>query len=325
MNYTRKYNPKGKRAIITGGARGIGYEFAEQLLSAGARVCISDINVKIGEEAAENLREEYGVEKDWVHFAKCNVTIKHDWVKLWDEAEQVLGGKIEILCNNAGVPRLAGIDLNLSVMAIGATMGITYAVERMSISRGGKGGRIITTASAAGLIKYAEGGLVVGGYSVSKTGNVVLTRMFPDFKPRPSDDGIKAYAICPTVVPTDLNIGEAGVEDKKEAMRIFAKMARERNAGMRMLVKEEVGEAMMHSLHRDVDGACYFVNPMGITEVPDIEVVTIATLMLTGRIAAALGFRDLSARSVCLIQFCIMYAAFYLMRSVFSALLGLIF
>ena len=46
----------------------------------------------------------------------------------------------------------AGIDLNLSVMAIGATMGITYAVERMSISRGGKGGRIITTASAAGLI-----------------------------------------------------------------------------------------------------------------------------------------------------------------------------
>ena len=33
-------------------------------------------------------------------------------------------------------------------------------------------------------------------------------------------------------------------------MRIFAKMARERNAGMRMLVKEEVGEAMMHSLHR---------------------------------------------------------------------------
>ena len=46
----------------------------------------------------------------------------------------------------------AGIDLNLSVMAIGATIGITYAVERMSITNGGRGGRIITTASAAGLI-----------------------------------------------------------------------------------------------------------------------------------------------------------------------------
>ena len=99
--------------------------------------------------------------------------------------------------------------------------------------------------------KFAEGSLDVGGYSVSKTGNIVLTRMFPDFKPRPSDNGVKAYAICPSVVPTDMNIGEAGVEDREEAMRIFAKMARERNYGTRALVKEEVGEAMMHSLRKE--------------------------------------------------------------------------
>ena len=37
-------------------------------------------------------------------------------------------------------------------MAIGATNGVTYAVERMSRSNGGSGGRIITTASSAGLI-----------------------------------------------------------------------------------------------------------------------------------------------------------------------------
>ena len=74
--------------------------------------------------------------------------------------------------------------------------------------------------------------------------------MFPDFKPRPSDNGVKAYAICPSVVPTDMNIGEAGVEDREEAMRVFAKMARERNYGTRPLIKEEVGEAMMNSLKR---------------------------------------------------------------------------
>ena len=44
------------------------------------------------------------------------------------------------------------MDLNLSVMALGATTGITYAVDRMSKSKGGKGGRIITTASVAGLV-----------------------------------------------------------------------------------------------------------------------------------------------------------------------------
>ena len=44
------------------------------------------------------------------------------------------------------------MDTNLSVMSIGATTGITYAVERMSRSKGGEGGRIITTASVAGLV-----------------------------------------------------------------------------------------------------------------------------------------------------------------------------
>ena len=39
-----------------------------------------------------------------VHFTKLDVTVKEDWVKAWDEAEELLGGKIEILCNNAGVP-----------------------------------------------------------------------------------------------------------------------------------------------------------------------------------------------------------------------------
>ena len=61
MQSTFHFNPSGRRAIITGGARGIGYEYAEQLLSAGAKVCLSDINEKIGHEAAEKLRQEFGV------------------------------------------------------------------------------------------------------------------------------------------------------------------------------------------------------------------------------------------------------------------------
>ena len=39
-----------------------------------------------------------------IHFTKLDVTVKEDWVKAWNEAEDFLGGKIEILCNNAGVP-----------------------------------------------------------------------------------------------------------------------------------------------------------------------------------------------------------------------------
>ena len=39
-----------------------------------------------------------------IHFTKLDVTVKEDWVRAWNEAEEFLGGKIEILCNNAGVP-----------------------------------------------------------------------------------------------------------------------------------------------------------------------------------------------------------------------------
>ena len=37
-------------------------------------------------------------------FVKCDVTVKDDWKNMWEEAEHSLKGKIEILCNNAGVP-----------------------------------------------------------------------------------------------------------------------------------------------------------------------------------------------------------------------------
>ena len=45
--------------------------------------------------------------------------------------------------------------------------------------------------------KVDFGSIDQAGYSMSKHGNVVLTRMYPHFKPAPADDGVKAYALCP--------------------------------------------------------------------------------------------------------------------------------
>ena len=46
----------------------------------------------------------------------------------------------------------AGIDACMNVMGFGATHGAFYALERMRLSNGGKGGRIVTTASFAGFM-----------------------------------------------------------------------------------------------------------------------------------------------------------------------------
>ena len=66
------------------------------------------------------------------------------------------------------------------------------------------------------LQKFTSGGIESGGYSVAKFGNVVLTRMFPHFRPRPSDDGVKTYALCPFAVPTKLVLDGFGKEKSPE-------------------------------------------------------------------------------------------------------------
>ena len=54
------YDVNKKIAIITGSARGFGKEFAIRLLQKGAKVCISDVDEKAGEETKTELGERYG-------------------------------------------------------------------------------------------------------------------------------------------------------------------------------------------------------------------------------------------------------------------------
>ncbi len=58
------FDVRGRRAIVTGGANGIGLEFARRLLADGASVCVSDIAVEAGESAVKELRRMSGVGKD---------------------------------------------------------------------------------------------------------------------------------------------------------------------------------------------------------------------------------------------------------------------
>ncbi len=55
------FDVNGRRAIVTGGARGFGREFARRLLQKGCKVCISDVDIKTGEETKSELQREFGL------------------------------------------------------------------------------------------------------------------------------------------------------------------------------------------------------------------------------------------------------------------------
>ena len=97
------YDVKGSRAIITGSAQGLGKEFAKRLLQDGCKVCLSDVDEVKGLETKLQFQKQFGLGDDGVCFVKCDVTLKDDWTALWESAEKILNGPVDLLINNAGL------------------------------------------------------------------------------------------------------------------------------------------------------------------------------------------------------------------------------
>jgi NAD(P)-dependent dehydrogenase (short-subunit alcohol dehydrogenase family) len=163
----------GKIALVTGAARGIGFEIAQTLAEAGARVALVDINVQQLEQSKYVL-------------AGKGLTVMHIGADVSDP-EQVNAailavndhwGQLDILVNNAGICPLTPLaeitaqewDRIMSVNLKGAFLFSQAASVNMLQQKSGK---IINMASSAGQM----GGLAVGvHYSTSKAGMLGLTK-----------------------------------------------------------------------------------------------------------------------------------------------------
>jgi 3-oxoacyl-[acyl-carrier protein] reductase len=86
-----------RNAIVTGGARGMGYAIAKALFEEGARVAIIDVDDKGVTDAAKRLDSKYGR----VLGKRIDVTIKSEIQDMVKEIRS-LWGSIDILVNNAG-------------------------------------------------------------------------------------------------------------------------------------------------------------------------------------------------------------------------------
>ena len=157
----------------------------------------------------------------------------------------------------------------------------------------------------------------------------MLTRSFPKMvmKPTPSEDGVKAFALCPFFVPTKLVTDEyKGLSTEESKLRVAREIHKESKGLTRMLVVEEVGEALIHSLKRDADGACYMIFPdMPIFEVPDPAHPFILCLFAVGKVANALGRESLGAKEVCIILLLLFYIGFYLLHFILMTIISMVF
>lgn len=194
---------KGRVALITGGAAGIGKTTAERFAEEGAKVVVCDLNEAAGQELAKKLGAESS-------FYKVNVADRQA-VQLWIDQVVSRYGRIDVLINNAGIVRdnqlvkfkdgalvkqmpEADFDLVIAVNLKGA-FNCTQAVAPVMVKQGG--GVIISTSSVVGL----DGNFGQTNYVATKAGIVGMTKVWAR---ELGKYNIRVNAVAPGFTATDI-------------------------------------------------------------------------------------------------------------------------
>jgi len=186
----------GRKALVTGGAQGLGAGMATALRKAGATVAIGDIQHDAGKATADEL--------DGV-FVPLDVTDDAGWTTATEAAVRELGG-LDIVVNNAGV-ELSGLiaDLDpadvrtmLDVNVLGTALGIKHAFRTMRPGGlAGAGGAVINVSSVAATIAFPG----IAGYSATKSAVDRLTRVAAAESGK-FGYGVRVNCVYPGLVPT---------------------------------------------------------------------------------------------------------------------------
>jgi NAD(P)-dependent dehydrogenase (short-subunit alcohol dehydrogenase family) len=194
---------EGRRAVVTGGGRGIGAAVARTLAKAGATVLLSARSAPQLQDVVEELRTEGGKALAF----GCDVADPEQVAALFDHARQQMGG-VDILVNNAGIALAAPLaktslddwDRVFAVNVRGVYLCTQACLPGMIAQRWG---RVINVASVAGKM----GSTYISCYAASKHAVVGFTRAVAI---EAAKSGVTVNAVCPGYVATAMTQATVG-------------------------------------------------------------------------------------------------------------------
>ncbi len=185
----------GKVFLVTGGTAGIGLATARMARSLGAQVAISGRRPELGRRAAESL----GVD---ALFVSADVSQEADVDRMMVAVESRFG-RLDVLVNNAGIihrkpvleETVAGWDEMMAINLRGVFLCCRRALPALMASKG-------AIVSVSSVLAFRTPMGRTPAYDATKAGVLALTRAIAA---RHGPDGVRANAVCPGFVPTELN------------------------------------------------------------------------------------------------------------------------
>ncbi|HUD60305.1 MAG TPA: SDR family NAD(P)-dependent oxidoreductase [Acetobacteraceae bacterium] len=241
-------NLKGKTAIVTGAASGIGLGIAKALAGAGMNLVLADIQ-KASLETARRDIEALGVKAIDV---LVDVSDTASVAAAGRTAEQTFG-KLHVAVNNAGVAmhgtRVEEVGADewnwvIGVNVLGVINGIRNFVPL--IRRHGEGGHVVNTASISGF--FIRKGRNQGAYSMTKYAVVALSEALEQ---EVEDAGIGVSVLCPGAVETRIFASAATRPERFGGPYARPQQEALRGAMGRGIAPEAAGQRVLHAIQHN--------------------------------------------------------------------------